>query len=160
LLEETKNFAEKALELAPPGLFADQERFMEKMAEIRLRKEAIDRIPEFEIEKIPVEIRNQCMEIMFPAEWFNKAIEQARDEPEYSLSFYEEEKKYIYLAWLYSNELICYDIGMAYPVEGVDLDVDKYSINHPELGPMGLEYAIREYNIPDTETLLKGQLYS
>jgi hypothetical protein len=66
----------------------------------------------------------------------------------------EEEEKYIYLAWLYANELICYDMGMAFPVEGVDLELYKYSINHPELGSMGMEFTIKEYNIPETEILL------
>lgn len=156
LMEEAKNFAEMALKVAPSELFAVQERFRGKMEEILLRKEVIDRIPEFDLEKIPVQIRNQCMEIMFPDEWYKETIEEARDEPEYYEPFYEEEEKYIYLAWLYANELICYDMGMAFPVEGVDLDIDKYSINHPELGPLGMEFTIEEFNIPDTETLLKG----
>jgi hypothetical protein len=160
LVEEAEKFAEMALELAPSDLFADQDRFMEKLEEIRLRKEAMARIPKFELEKIPVEIRNQCMMIMFNDEFDLEMIEYLREFPEDSPSFFEDEKKYIYLAWLYANEFICYDIGMAFPVEGVDLDVFKYSINHPELGPMGLEFTIGEYNIPDTEMLLKGQLYS
>lgn len=159
LVQEAKNFAQKALDLAPKDLFSDQERFREKLEEIRLRKEAIDRIPEYDLEKIPVDIRNQCMQIMFSDEFDLEDIEYLREFPEDSPSFFEDEKKYMYLAWLYANELICYDMGMAWPVEGVDLDIFKYAMSHPEFGPSGLEYTIEYFNIPDTEHLLKGVLY-
>jgi hypothetical protein len=158
LLEEAKTFAQKALDLAPKDLFLEQERFEEKLEEIRLRKEAIDRIPEYDLEKIPVDIRNQCMQIMFSDEFDIEDIEDIRLFPEDHPSFLEDEEKYMYLAWLYANELICYDMGMAWLVEGVDLDLGRYSLNHPELGPMGLEYTIEQFNIPETERLLKGVL--
>jgi hypothetical protein len=83
-------------------------------------------------------------------------IEYLREFPENSPSFFEDEKKYMYLAWLYANELICHDWDIAFPVQGVELNVEKYSTYDIELGELGLDYTIKEFNIAATTPLLKG----
>lgn len=159
LIATATAFADRVMEFVPAELFADQQRFVPKLEEIQGRIDAIARIPKFELEKIPLEVRNECMEIMFHDQWNKESIADAREYPEDFEDFYESERDYIYLAWLYANGLIGWDWGMASGVEGTDLDTFKYTMDDENGFPVGLEYVLRYRRVDHTWHLLEGLFF-
>ena len=150
MIKDAEFFAVDVLSMAPKDLYDNQDRFKDKLLEIERRKAIIANRPKFNLKAIPADIRDQCMEMMFDTEWVADSRLNAPDD-------YEDlANKYIYLAWLFANDLMISDGVMADPVEGVDLDPMNYEF---EDGGFNLLQTYDDNNFEAVKPLLKGLLF-
>jgi len=147
LLGKADFFVKDALKFFPVNVFTDRhENMAAKEAEIQERKEAIKKLPVFDIKKIPSDTIRQCLMIMFAEDFVVKILNDADE-------FNKTGKPYIYLAWLWANDLM-FSFGPDFdPVEGIYFNYEDYEL---EDGGFNLSITIEDYNIEDTVTLLKG----
>lgn len=151
LIAAAASFADKAIELAPKGLYEDTKRFQDKIEEIKMRRYEVSCIPEFKLEEIPVEVRDKCMEIMFPDDYPIDYIDEVRSKQNKGEDFKRDEVRYMYLAWLYANNLILENYSELEVMEGVDFDFSQY-----QKEAEGLIHIFERHNIFDAAQLLKG----
>jgi len=150
VIKNAEFFAEDVMKLAPEGLFADRGRFAQKEADLEKRREAMARIPQFDLSKIPDDIVEQCIAHIFDAEWVE---EMKKEDPE---GFRKETEKYIYLAWLFANHYLVHRDGHTYAHEGIEINPGDY-VTEDIKGDL---YMIYLYNgMEELEPLLKGLLH-
>lgn len=147
LLRKATFFSDDAMRFIPDGIFESRNEDMQiKEAEIAGRIEAIRKLPVFDIGKIPTDVIHQCLRIMF----FEKdVLEMIENEKEFNI----RAKPMIYLAWLYANDMINVYPLDAWPVEGVYLNEDDYTL---EEGGFNFLTTIEDYNMKEMVPLLKG----
>lgn len=145
LLLDAQFFASDVLRQAPKDLFEQQDRFKEKLLEIESRRKRIAELPTFDLSKLPSELIDTCMDLMFDESWVKDCRMNAPDD------YKDLAQKYIFLAWAFANDLMVINDGMAFPVEGLDLNPEDYE----EDCGFNLLHTYDSYNLKEVGTLLR-----
>jgi len=152
LIKNAEFFASDIIQMRSDEFFKiTSERKTAKLAEIEERKIIISKIPEFDIDKIPEATIHECLELMVHPDYYTYLTEKA-DKEEYEKECYH----YIYIAWLWANDLMVSDGITACEVEGVYLDHDEYELQGEDDGGINLLQTYYDYNIEEVIPLLNG----
>lgn len=131
-----------------------------KLAELKKRKSLIESYPKFDFNAIPKDIRYNCIKEAFSEKEAEIVLND--EEEDAGIDYY----KFIYLAWLYANNLLLWDshLGLT-PVEGIVIDENDYIWHHHENGEtveeqLSLEAVITSYNLEAMVPYLKGMFFN
>jgi len=149
ILYDAEFFCNDVMKLVPDDLFIRQDRFEMKISEIENRKVAIAGIPKFEISDVPSKIIDDCMLLMFKDEWITDIKQNAPED------YIELASKYIFLAWLFANDLMISDGVFADPVEGINLNPEDYE----EEDGINLLHTYELYNMEEVKPIMKGLFF-
>ena len=147
LLKKAGYFATDMMKFIPGEIFDNPSPALQKkQQELEKRREAIRNMPVFDINKIPGDIILTCLKAMYA----EKYAEELMASP---ALFEKDAKPYIYLAWLYANDLLVYGDWGYLPAEGVYLNIDDYPL---EDGGINLNETLSNMELDKIEPLLKG----
>ena len=149
LITKAEFFATDLMKFIPNEIFENRnEAMLEKEKELRERQDKINKMPVFDIYKIPQETIRQCLEIIYIPEYAEKLMADKE-------LFSKEAKPLIYLGWLYANDLLDFTDDLPESMEGIPLDFEDYQL---EDGGVNLNITIENYNISELTPLLSGLL--
>jgi len=120
----------------------------EKHIELEKRNLDVANLPVFDLEKIPVDLRNKCFYLMFDDKYAHYLINEVPKE-----EHKQKANKYLYLAWLFAHELIWGDVYEYNFHEGVQINEQDYA---EEDETFNIFQTIDDYNMEECVPLLKG----
>jgi hypothetical protein len=149
LKSKAEFFARDILKNATPDSFILTDAAANQLKEIEKRLQNIRDLPRFDFDQVPKDVTEDCFYAMFDM----KYAEQLLKEPS-SNEYRRIGKKYIYLAWLYANELLWivngYDFNHR---EGISFDPQEYADG---TGGCNIPKFIDDYNMNECIPFLKG----
>lgn len=152
LKSKAEFFARDILKNATPDAFILTDAAAEQLKEIEKRLQNIRDLPRFDFDQVPKDVTEDCFYAMFDM----KYAEQLLKEPS-SDEYRRIGKKYIYLAWLYANELLWIENGHDFNhLEGISFDPQEYA---DETGGWNIPEFIDDYNMDECKPFLKGLFF-
>ncbi|MFW5759171.1 MAG: hypothetical protein ACOCYO_10860 [Bacteroidota bacterium] len=148
MITNAEFFADDLMKLIPDEIFQNKsDEMLQKEIELKKRKEKIDNLPAFDINKVPQDIILKCAKAMYIEEYAVQAVNDTE--------LYEKDiVPFIYLGWLYHNGLMeRRSDGWLEPVEGVPFDFNDYEL---EDGGWNLDVTLSDHEIEDMKPYLEG----